>query len=115
MEKGLAVQPAMKYLEVLEKDTAKNKSNILTTAGYLAQYYANIAKDKEKAIAYLEKMPALDPNNEAIKDNLNILKKKQSATPPKGNATPKAGNSKPDASTKSKTTTVSTKNVVVKR
>ena len=55
MEKGLAVQPAVKYLEVLEKDTAKNKASILSTAGYLAQYYANVAKDKEKQSYILKK------------------------------------------------------------
>ena len=116
MEKGLAVQPAIKYLEVLEKDTAKNKSAILSTAGYLAGYYANIAKDKEKAITYLEKMLALDPNNENIKNNLNILKKpqKQPATSPKGNAAPKTGNPKPEPVAKSKITTT-TKNAVVKK
>ena len=75
MEKGLAVEPAKKYLEVLEKDTVKNRNSIISTAGYLAQYYANVAKDKDKAIVYLEKMLALDPNNETIKNNLNILKK----------------------------------------
>ena len=75
MEKGLAVETGLKYLEVLEKDTVKNKTSIINTAGYLAQYYANVVKDKDKAIVYLEKMLALDPNNEAIKNNLNILKK----------------------------------------
>ncbi|HKB44512.1 MAG TPA: tetratricopeptide repeat protein [Chitinophagaceae bacterium] len=116
MEKGLAVQPAIKYLEVLEKDTAKNKSAIISTAGYLAGYYANVAKDKAKAIEYLEKMRALDPNNETIKNNLEILKKpqKQPATSPKGNAAPKAGNPKPEPVAKSKTTRA-TKNAVVKK
>ena len=75
MEKGLAIETGLKYLEVLEKDTVKNKTSIINTAGYLAQYYANVVKDKDKAIVYLEKMLALDPNNEAIKNNLNILKK----------------------------------------
>lgn len=86
MEKGLAVEPATKYLEILEKDTVKNRSAILSTAGYLAGYYANIKKDKERAIAYLEKMLALDPNNENIKNNLNILKKSPT---PKTGTTPK--------------------------
>ena len=117
MEKGLAVQPAIKYLEVLEKDTAKNKSSILSTAGYLAQYYANVAKDKAKAIEYLKKMLALDPNNEAIQNNIKILEKpaqKQPATNPKGNAAPKAGNPKPKPVAKSKTS-IATKNAVVKK
>jgi Flp pilus assembly protein TadD len=119
MEKGLAVQPATKYLEVLEKDTAKNKSSILSTAGYLAQYYANIAKDKAKAIEYLKKMQTLDPTNETIQNNIKILEKsgtpKQPANNPKGNAAPKAGNPKPGPVAKSKIITATTKNAVVKK
>ena len=67
MTLGLAVPVGIKYLEVLEKDTAKNKKTIIGVAGYLAQYYANIAKDREKAIVYLEKMVMYDPANSDFK------------------------------------------------
>jgi hypothetical protein len=80
MEKGLAVETGLKYLEVLEKDTVKNKTSIISTAGYLAQYYANIAKDKEKALIYLEKMLALDPSNENIRKYRDDMKKSATKT-----------------------------------
>jgi hypothetical protein len=113
MEKGLAIPNAMKYLEVLQRDTAKNKSSIMSTAGYLAQYYANVAKDKDKAIQYLETMLALDPTNESIKKNLDILKNpapKKGTTNPKGNS----GGSK-SASPNTKTKTSAAKPAVVKK
>ncbi|MEQ1677376.1 MAG: tetratricopeptide repeat protein [Chitinophagaceae bacterium] len=107
MVNGLAVAPGLKYLEVLEKDTAKNRKAILSTAGYLAQYYANVAKDKEKAIAYLEKMLVLDPENESLKSNLNALKK---APAPKPATTPRGNTPAPAAkTTAAKATTVKTK------
>ncbi len=116
MEKGDAVPWAEKYLQILEKDTVKNKTSILGVAGYLAQYHANIAKNKEKAIEYLQRMLNLDPTNEAIQKNLEIMKKSQTpGTRPSGNqparGTPVA---KPTAK---KTTPAAKKNVtnVVKR
>ena len=86
MEKGIAVPWAEKYLFMLEKDTAKNKKSILGVAGYLAQYHANIAKNKEKAIEYLQRMLNLDPTNETIQKNLEIMRKSQApGTRPAGN------------------------------
>lgn len=119
MEKGLAVPYAIKYLEILEKDTAKNKKNILSTAGYLAQYNANIAKDKVKAVEYFKKMLVLDPTNTDIPRYIEILEGKQPTRPasvtPKGNPVPsKPTAAKPVAKTKSKSTT-STKATVVKK
>lgn len=102
MEKGLAVAPGIKYLEVLQRDTAKNRASILSVAGYLAQYYANIAKDREKAVQYLEKMLALDPSNADIKKNLDLLKKPAPKTNPRGNPPPKPAKTK---TTTSKTST----------
>lgn len=75
MEKGAAVPWAEKYLAMLEKDTAKNKKTIIGVAGYLAQYHANIAKDVNKAIEYLQKMLDLDPENEALQKTMESLKK----------------------------------------
>jgi tetratricopeptide (TPR) repeat protein len=73
MEKGLAVPFATRYIEVMEKDTAKNKKSIISTSGYLAQYFANIAKDKIKAIYYLKKILLYDPNNEDVKNYIKKL------------------------------------------
>jgi len=104
MEKGLAVEPAKKYLEFLERDTVKYRTNIISTAGYLAQYYANIAKDRENALVYLRKMLAMDPNNETIKKYIADMEKPaRPSTPPKSNKT---------SSTKSTKVTPRTKTVV---
>jgi tetratricopeptide (TPR) repeat protein len=106
MEKGEAIPYAVKYLTILEKDTAKNKSSIMGVAGYLAQYYANVAKDKVKAIEYLKKMLALDPSNTDIQKNISILEKSpapKTQVPPKVK-TPPAKTSKPKpTAVKSKT------------
>jgi hypothetical protein len=114
MVQGLAVSPALKYLEVLEKDTTGNKKTIIQVAGYLAQYYANIAKDKEKALVYLQKMLALDPTNADIKkyvDDMKSLHLKQVLIL-KVPATPKTDIPKQAANAKSKTTI---KNTIVKK
>jgi hypothetical protein len=77
----------------LERDTAKNKKSIISTAGYLASYYANIVKDKVKAIELLKKMLVFDPTNETIQKNLKILEggpATKPAVPPRGNAPPPA-------------------------
>ncbi|MBM3412113.1 MAG: tetratricopeptide repeat protein [Bacteroidetes bacterium] len=75
MEKGSAVPWAIKYLEILERDTVKNRRTIIGVAGYLAAYSANILKDKEKALEYLRRMLALDPTNAAIQQNITVLEK----------------------------------------
>lgn len=94
MEKGLAVPYALKYLDVLSKDTIKNKNEIISTSSYLATYYANVAKDYEKAVEYLEKMLAFDPTNVNIQKNIDILKK--AITPKAKEATiPKTGSTNP--------------------
>jgi len=79
MEQGLAVPSATKLFEVSDKDREKNKRSFMSAAGYLATYFANVAKDKDKAIEYLKKMQEVDPTNENIKNNIEILE--NSATP----------------------------------
>jgi tetratricopeptide (TPR) repeat protein len=81
MEKGLAVPWAVKYLEFLERDTVKNKKNIIGVAAYLAAYHANILKDKEIALQYLRRMLSLDPTNAAIQQNITVLEKAAATKP----------------------------------
>lgn len=121
MEKGLAVPYAIKYLEILEKDTAKNKKSILITAGYLAQYNANILKDKVKAVEYFKKMLVLDPTNPDIPKYIQQLEaaSQQIKTPsvaPRGNAPPaKPATTKPATKKSKLNTTISTKAVAIKK
>lgn len=84
---SIAVPDAMKLLEFAEKDTAKYKKQYLTAAGFLVEYYANVAKDGVKAMEYVKKMLVLDPNNEALKNIQKQLEK--SATQP---GSPKSAN-----------------------
>lgn len=118
MEKGIAVPYAVKYLEVLEKDTAKNKKNILSTAGYLAQYNANIIKDKIKAVEYFKKMLVLDPTNPDIPKYIQQLEGVQPTRPasvtPKGNPVPVKQTTIKQVTAKSKSTATS-RNVVFKK
>ena len=117
MEKGLAVPHGLKYLEIVEKDTAKNKKEIFSISAYLASYYANIVKDYGKAIVYLKKMLVIEPTNEQIINNLKVIEK--AATPKTGGATtPKTSATKnpvkKTTTTKSKST-VPIKKAVVKK
>lgn len=100
MEKGTAVPWAIKYLEILEKDTVKNKKTIIGVAGYLAAYSANILKDKEKALQYLRRMLSLDPTNAAIQQNISVLEKAAANKPeaPKTDGAPNNAPTKPPGS-----------------
>jgi tetratricopeptide (TPR) repeat protein len=117
MEKGLAVPFATKYLEVLEKDTAKNKREIVSTSSYLASYFANIVKDKLKALEYLKKMLVFDPANEIIINNIKALEKALGIKPPAATA-PRTGSTKPPpkktTTTKKTKTSASGKNMLTK-
>lgn len=76
---SIAVPDAVKLYEFSQKDTAKYKKQLLSSAGFLATYYANDAKDASKALEYINKMLEVDPANANlldIKDQLeNSLKK----------------------------------------
>jgi tetratricopeptide (TPR) repeat protein len=80
--------------EFAQKDTAKFRKQYMSSAGLLMGYYANEAKDKDKAVEYVDKMLYVDPDNESLqkikKDLLNPPK--QPNNPPKKNP-PKTGNS----------------------
>ena len=101
---SIAVPDALKLYDVSSKDTAKFKKQYISAASFLAIYYANDAKDKEKAIEFLKKWQAVDTANaDAIQKNLDILQKSGSgkSTPgPRGNSAPKTPGGKPSPSSK---------------
>lgn len=86
---SIALPDATKLLAFAEKDTVKYKKQIVSAVSFMATYYANVAKDKDKAIEYLKRLLQVsDPaNKEAIQKNIDILSR--------------AGNSQPRSSTKS--------------
>ncbi len=83
MDKGLIVKPVEEYIQFLEKDKATNGSALVQQYGLLAAYYANVVKDKVKAIYNLQKILEYDPQNADAKKYIDLLNKsgKPSATP----------------------------------
>lgn len=76
---SVAVPDALKLFDFSAKDTSKFKRQYISSASYLAIYYANEAKDRDKAIEYLKKWQSVDAvNAENIQKNIDILEKTQS-------------------------------------
>ncbi len=116
MEKGAAVPWAEKYLLLLEKDTVKNKNTILGVAGYLAQYHANIVKDKVKALEYLRRMLTLDPGNLNLQNTIKSLEAPQPpGTRPSGNQPARGTPAAPKTAAKTSPPAKKNVNNVVKR
>jgi Tfp pilus assembly protein PilF len=81
---GSAIPAIDEYNAFLAKDVEKNKSRIITNVGYKVYFYANKAKDYEKAIAALDEILAVDATNQyalSAKEQLQkILNKKTSGS-----------------------------------
>ncbi len=86
MEKGLAVPDATKFIELAEADKVKNKSTLITAYGFLAGYNANIKKDFNEAIKYLDKILEVDPGNADAAKNKEILQKANKSSSSQTNA-----------------------------
>ncbi|MCZ2460940.1 MAG: tetratricopeptide repeat protein [Chitinophagales bacterium] len=82
---SIAVPDAIKLFQFAQKDTAKYKSQYLNSAGFLATYYANDAKDAASALDYINKMLEVDPSNANLNDIKiqleNTLKKQPPSNP----------------------------------
>jgi tetratricopeptide (TPR) repeat protein len=87
MTLGLANPAFEKTIQLGLADTVKYKPQLMTAYKYFVAYYANIAKDKNKAVEYVEKAVALDPNDAEANEYKNALLKK--ATPKTGADTKK--------------------------
>jgi tetratricopeptide (TPR) repeat protein len=70
-------------------DSIKYKAMILTSYFALAQYYNNIKKDKQLAMAYLQKVLEVDPTNGPASQYLEVLRRpvRQAAAKPKAAGT----------------------------
>lgn len=91
MEQGLPVEDAKKFIEIAESDKVKNKQALLLAYGYLAGYSANILKEYDPAIMYLEKIVEVDPTNADAQNNITILKKAKEKPAPKSGTANKSG------------------------
>jgi Flp pilus assembly protein TadD len=100
-ENGLAAAETELYAaKAMEIDSVKLKSQVIYSYKLLAQYHNNVKKDRDSAIAYLEKVVALDPNDKDAPRFIETLKK--SARQPANSKTGGGGTSgttKPNGST----------------
>lgn len=82
MEKGMANAAFEKAIQLALVDTIKYKPQLMTSYKYFVAYYANILKDKNMAVSYLEKAISLDPSDaEAASYKAALLGNKQPTSP----------------------------------
>ncbi len=98
MEKGTAVEPYKRLIAFADTARDKYKSTLIQAHGYLAGYYANVVKDKDSAVASLQKILEIDPDNTSAKQYIDALTKpapkqpaQRSAKPTKSAGTKKSG------------------------
>jgi hypothetical protein len=105
MEKGTAVEPYKRLIAYMDTARDKYKAQLIQGHGYLASYYANIAKQKDSAIAHLQSILEVDPTNADAPKYIEALRRtpqKQSTTTAPTKTTPKSPAKTP---AKPKTTT----------
>ena len=122
---SIALPDALKLYEFSQKDTAKFRKQYINSVRYLAAYYINVAKDKDKSLEFFTKWLEVDPaNSPTIQPIIDQIKKMQTkpAVPPRGNVTPEVPvkttstvKTPPATTKKPKTTTTVKKPVVVKK
>ncbi|HZG25235.1 MAG TPA: tetratricopeptide repeat protein [Chitinophagaceae bacterium] len=77
MEKGIAVEPYKRLIAFARASGEREdyKATLIQAHGYLASYYANVAKDKDSAVAYLQNILNLDPDNASATQYIEVLTK----------------------------------------
>lgn len=107
MEQGLAVEAYKKLAEMaMQIDSAKFKTQAISSNFYLVSYYNDIKKDKATAISYVDRVLAIDPANaDAIR--IREILSRPAARPTQQQAKPKpkttgSASSKPSASSGNK-------------
>ena len=73
---GIAIPAYIQFNDFLKKDATKNLSRILGNSGYLINYYANVSREYEKAVAVCDEILALDPQNAAALQTKELLVKR---------------------------------------
>lgn len=82
MEKGTAVEPYKNLIAFARASGEREdyKATLIQAHGYLASYYANIAKEKDSAVVYLQNILRLDSTNASAARYIEILTKPDPAT-----------------------------------
>lgn len=91
LELGLPIAPFEKAIQIGSADSIKYKPQLIYCYKYFVAYNANIKKDKPAALAFIDKILALDPNDaEALGNKEALLKapKTQPAAKPKPGTKP---------------------------
>lgn len=84
MEQGLANMAFEKTIQLAMVDTIKYKPQLMTAYKYFVAYFANIKKDKDMALSYVEKALALDPNDAEAKMYKEAITAKPTSKPKEG-------------------------------
>lgn len=84
MEKGIAVEPYKNLIAFARASGEREdyKATLIQAHGYLASYYANVSKDKDSAVVYLQNILKLDPENASAIRYIEILTKPEPKTAP---------------------------------
>ncbi len=80
MEQGLANTAFEKTIQLSMVDSVKYKPQLMTAYKYFVAYFANIKKDKDMALSYVEKALALDPNDAEAKMYKEAITAKPTST-----------------------------------
>jgi tetratricopeptide (TPR) repeat protein len=105
---SIAVPDALELYGFAQKDTAKFRKIYLSSVKFLAAYYINQAKDKDKSLEFFTKWLEADPANavtiQSYIDQIKKMPSKPAAVSPNGNPpTPKSAATK-STEIKTKTT-----------
>lgn len=79
-----------KAVEVGEKatDPAKAKNYLIASYKSLVEYYYNVKKDQATALSYVDKAIALDPADQSLIQNRDVISKVDPKAPPRAPARP---------------------------
>ncbi|HNR17117.1 MAG TPA: hypothetical protein PKG90_10680 [Chitinophagaceae bacterium] len=89
-KESTGIPDVLKLYEFSNKDTAKFKKQYINSVRYLAAYYINEAKDKDRSLEFFRKWLEADPANAStIQEYINQIEKMPSRPPAPKNGTPK--------------------------
>ena len=116
---SIAVPDALKLYGFSQKDTAKFRKQYINSVRYLAAYYINVAKDKDKSLEFFAKWLEVDsanaPTIQPIIEQIKKMPSRPAATTTSGNPVPVPGKSKSASVKKTKINTAPGPKTVVAR
>ena len=116
---NVSIPDALKLYGFSQKDTAKFRKQYINSVRYLAAYYINVAKDKDKSLEFFAKWLEVDsanaPTIQPIIEQIKKMPSRPAATTPSGNPVPVPGKSKSASVKKTKINTAPGPKTVVAR